>query len=216
MNSMKKRKEYIQLNCQNCNSSFELVPNVYRARLKTRKNFFCSKLCSQKYRIGKSNNINYTPELMLKIKETSKKKKYSTESKYKMIENGKNSKNLFKKGHKIHEIYPELKNNILTTQKKETHWNWKGGIYKEILLLRGTANYINWRKEVFERDNYTCVKCKKRNCYLHAHHIIHFAQIYYQKIQNLMWDTKNGITLCKDCHYLEHKGVNKINYAKTI
>ena len=211
----KRRKPYITLNCKECGIEFDIPPNVYKARLKNSKNSFCSKSCSQVYRRGKPNNINYTEDLLLKMKKAQQNKQYSEESKQRMRENGKNSKTLFKKGHNIHQLYPELKNKILTTQKKESHWNWRGGITKEILALRGTQNYIDWRNTVFKRDNYTCQECGKNKCYLNAHHIVHFAKIYYENKKELFWDTSNGVTLCQECHYKKHTGVRKEIYAKT-
>lgn len=119
MKPFKRRKEYVGLKCEFCNTNFEVAPNLYRSRLKRNKNYFCSKECSQKYRIGKPNNINYTEDLLFKIKKAQQNKFYSEEAKQKMRESGKKSKTLFKKGHNIHKIHPELKNKILTTQKKK-------------------------------------------------------------------------------------------------
>jgi hypothetical protein len=74
--------------------------------------------------------------------------------------------------------------------------NWKGGtsrIYKNGYY---SSEYINWRKNVFERDNYTCQKCGKAE-YVTAHHIKSFA-----KYPELRFEISNGITLCQECHSL--------------
>ena len=60
--------------------------------------------------------------------------------------------------------------------------------------------HIEWRKKVYERDNYTCQRCKAKSgqgkkIYLEAHHIKSWAE--FPKLRN---DVENGITLCKDCH----------------
>jgi hypothetical protein len=60
-----------------------------------------------------------------------------------------------------------------------------------------------WRKKVFERDNYTCQKCNARNgngvsVYLEAHHVKQFA--LYPEIR---YEVSNGLTLCKPCHKQE-------------
>ena len=78
--------------------------------------------------------------------------------------------------------------------------NWKGGISKEIDLIRHSQIGITWRKEIFKRDNYTCQKCGVRGDYLEAHHIKEFA-----RYPELRFETDNGITLCYDCHRRLHK-----------
>jgi 5-methylcytosine-specific restriction endonuclease McrA len=54
---------------------------------------------------------------------------------------------------------------------------------------------------VFDRDNYMCQKCNKSwaKITLNAHHIIHFAKDKSQR-----YNIDNWITLCIDCHRLEH------------
>lgn len=92
----------------------------------------------------------------------------------------------------------------LTHRKKEyfgeRHHLWKGGIE-----TRNTNNfkYRNWRKKVFERDDYTCQYCLERGCYLHAHHIKS-----WDKYLRLRYNLNNGLTLCKSCHYDLHKERN--------
>lgn len=86
---------------------------------------------------------------------------------------------------------------------------YKGGITPLNASIRSSALYTNWRNSVFKRDDWTCVKCKKRGTTLHAHHIIPFYLIlekYNIKTKNqakectLLWDISNGSTLCKQCH----------------
>ena len=81
----------------------------------------------------------------------------------------------------------------------ELNPNWKGGITPENVRVRTSADYLIWRQLVFQRDNYTCQKCKKTKGYLHAHHIKSFA-----KFKELRTELSNGITLCKQCHKKEH------------
>lgn len=66
--------------------------------------------------------------------------------------------------------------------------------------IRRTQELKNWRKSVFERDGYTCQSCGKHGGQLNAHHIIPFS---YDEL--LRTDIGNGITLCKQCHILEHR-----------
>lgn len=66
--------------------------------------------------------------------------------------------------------------------------------------IRNSGDYSEWRKAVFNRDNYTCQKCGKKGGKLNAHHIKPFAR--YPSLRLVI---ENGITLCTDCHKGEHK-----------
>ena len=80
-------------------------------------------------------------------------------------------------------------------QKGERHWNWKGGVMTENQKARRHSKLREWRKVVFERDDYRCYDCGSRGVYLHAHHIYSFA-----KYPRLRFMVENGRTLCKECH----------------
>ena len=82
--------------------------------------------------------------------------------------------------------------------------------------IRESFKYREWVIAVFERDNYTCQKCKIRGGYLEAHHIKAFALILKENnIKTLqdafnceeLWDVNNGITLHEKCHKQEHKEI---------
>lgn len=84
----------------------------------------------------------------------------------------------------------------------ENHWAWKGGISPEHRRIRASGAYLNWRKAVLERDNYTCVFCGDRNYKgrgvtvpLQADHIKPFYLF-----PELRFDVENGRTLCVECH----------------
>lgn len=88
----------------------------------------------------------------------------------------------------------------LGVPSKERHWNWKGGITPENQKERGSWRYSQWRKAVFERDNYTCQKCGKRGGELNAHH-----KKLWANYRDLRFEVSNGITLCAKCHKAVHK-----------
>lgn len=82
----------------------------------------------------------------------------------------------------------------------ENHWNWKGGVSSENAILRNSTEYKDWRKSVFDRDDYTCQKCSASSTILNAHHIKPWA-----KYIDLRFDIDNGVTLCKPCHIEVHR-----------
>lgn len=66
---------------------------------------------------------------------------------------------------------------------------------------RHLIGYQKWRKEVFERDSFSCLKCfRSDDVELNAHHIKNFSQ----EIE-LAIEVDNGATLCKECHLQFHK-----------
>lgn len=75
------------------------------------------------------------------------------------------------------------------------HHNWRGGITPTNRVIRDSLDYKLWRKAVFEKDSYTCNKCKQIGGKLHAHHIKPFAIF-----PKLRFKINNGITLCEKHH----------------
>lgn len=67
---------------------------------------------------------------------------------------------------------------------------------EERMLKRCEPDYLKWRKEVFDRDKYTCQCCgDNRGGNLVAHHIYNFKDF-----KELRLCVKNGITFCEECH----------------
>ena len=82
----------------------------------------------------------------------------------------------------------------------EKAYNWKGGISYGHKTGYYSSQYKEWRKKVFERDNYICQDCgicsgNGKTAYLTAHHIKSFA-----KYPELKFEVSNGKTLCEECH----------------
>lgn len=75
--------------------------------------------------------------------------------------------------------------------------NWKGGITNKLNILRHIPEYYEWRKLVYERDNYECQICgvKGNGKNLNANHIKRFVDN-----PSLRHEPNNGITLCVECH----------------
>ena len=110
----------------------------------------------------------------------SKKKKYCSRKCF-----GKHRSDLIKEGKSLP---PPM-------HKKDDCWNWKGGTSRGYKTGYYSQKYINWRRDIFIRDEFTCRGCGKKHIYITAHHIKSFA-----KYPELRFDIKNGKTLCEECH----------------
>lgn len=103
---------------------------------------------------------------------------------------------------KIHMRAKKYSEKYQSVQESE----WSGFLTPEQTRIRGSAEYAEWRKAVFKRDNYTCQCCVARSCAghpvtLHAHHLDGFALN-----KHLRFDINNGITLCCNCHDIRVDG----------
>lgn len=78
--------------------------------------------------------------------------------------------------------------------------NWKGGVTLAKQKERHSVQAVQWRKEVFTRDNFTCQICGKVGGNLNAHHIKKWADY-----PELRYEVNNGITLCERCHRNVHR-----------
>ncbi|WP_180554177.1 HNH endonuclease, partial [Staphylococcus haemolyticus] len=72
-----------------------------------------------------------------------------------------------------------------------------------IVINRNDSLVRRWRKKVIERDK-KCVKCGSVK-HLNAHHISHWS---YDPIHRV--NVNYGVTLCKNCHALEHLEIDKL------
>jgi len=81
--------------------------------------------------------------------------------------------------------------------ENSVHWK---GTTDERRLMMGRYEYRMWRKEVFERDKWSCVECgriRKRGdrVILNADHIKPWSLYPATRL-----DVDNGRTLCQECH----------------
>jgi len=69
------------------------------------------------------------------------------------------------------------------------------GISSENEKQRKSGLYKQWRRAVFQRDNFTCQECGQHGGILNADHIMPFFLF-----PTLRFDVENGRTLCRACH----------------
>ena len=164
--------------------------------------------CSNKYRVG-MNHHSWGKKLSEKHK-----KKISNSLKGRTIPEAQTLKlALFNKGRRksidarIRMSLGKTKEKIFTGFKEEFNKR-----------IRHLAEFLKWRKSILERDNYHCQNCGKTNCYLEVHHIIPYSKII--RIFNiktleeatkcdLLWDLRNGITYCRECHIKLDSNIRK-------
>jgi len=83
------------------------------------------------------------------------------------------------------------------SKRGENHWRW----YKDRTKLkkqedRRTSAVHEWRKNIYERDNWECrINNKECNGRIEAHHILNWVDY-----PELRYDINNGVTLCKYHH----------------
>lgn len=107
-----------------------------------------------------------------------------------------------RKGKTYEEIYGEDRAKQEVKQRQETHRARAKGKPRRIDVRprQGISfEYNEWRKAVFQRDNFTCQRCGQRGGRLQAHHIKAWA-----KYPELRYDVANGITYCVECHKQHH------------
>lgn len=146
---------------------------------------WCTDVCALRYR-NKNNNPSKTDVAKTKISAYAKLRGVS------------------------HMKTPECLRKLSATISGENHWNWQGGKTKENKRRRNLAEYKQWRNQIFERDNYTCVFCKSRGVYIEADHIKPWSLF-----PELRLDLSNGRTLCKPCHSQTETYMGRISTYKT-
>lgn len=93
-------------------------------------------------------------------------------------------------------ISKALKGKPKLFNRGEGNVNWAGGVTSEYNKIRSSLEYKEWRRKIFERDNFTCKNCgDNKGGNLHAHHIKPFAFFPDER-----FSINNGQTLCETCH----------------
>lgn len=161
---------------KNCTICTKVIRKTYETNLDWERRQFCSVSCR-----AKSPRSKWVKE---KISNSCKERGIGTwmSGKTRAIES------TLKQREKMLELVASGKHNF-----------WKGGISvftrSERANFQSTFEYKQWRKSVFERDDFTCQICDKRGGWLEADHIKSYA-----KYPTMRLEVENGRTLCRPCH----------------
>ena len=132
------------------------------------------------YRLGKYSGENHPLYGKHRSEETKEKLRIANKGKW----SGENNP-MYGKGYKIKGENNPRYNPNLTQEERE--------------LGRNIDGYVEWRNEVFKRDNWTCQCCGK-NGDINAHHLNGYNWDKEHRV-----DIDNGVTLCEDCHREFHQ-----------
>jgi len=96
-----------------------------------------------------------------------------------------------------------------TRFKGEKHHFWNPDLTDEDRQIgRNYNEYYEWRRKIYERDNYECQICGS-NDNLQAHHLNAFAKYKDQRT-----DPSNGVLLCRSHHLDYHSRYGRGNNTK--
>ena len=223
-NKISKQNIKIKVSCLNCGREFEKYPSQILKRN------FCSKQCSLGYNsvtckcdnCGKNIKIANNQYILSKHHYCSNECRYIGFSKYYSGENNTNYSSdnysilncmYCNKEYKVLSCTVGRRKNNFCSKDCKNKWqseNIRGINHpnynpnkteQERLIRRSYTDYWDWRKAVYERDNYTCQCCGDNKGHnLVAHHCFNYAEY-----EDLRTDINNGITLCDNCHKEFHK-----------
>ena len=184
--SNSKRNSKISVQCSNCGKTFE----IYKSTMKNsdgtiKKNFYCCQECKaehQKTLLCGNNNPRWNSE------------EVQCEQCGKIIHRKKSKIN----NNKHHFCSQECK----SKWQQENLCGENKPLYDPTISQedrekgRIIEGYNEWRREVYERDNYTCQCCgDNKGGNLNAHH-----KDGYNWCEERRTDVNNGVTLCDKCH----------------
>ena len=179
------KQKRVIVKCSICGKEKE----VYEHRIKHQKDFYCSDDCK-----NKGYSLKYTGENNKKYKKIKcncdicNKQFILNECEFKKYNHLYCSKECRYKGVSVFysgENHPSYNHNKPLEER---------------LKDRKYIEYYEWRKNVYEKDNYTCQCCGDNKGHnLVAHHILNYSE--HEEIRT---NINNGITLCKTCHKLFH------------
>ena len=217
--SIEKHKKQVTFNCEYCGKEYSRTKSYFEER----EHHFCSKECRYKWQ---ENQVTFNCDYCGKECSVNK-------SKFDRCEHHFCSRECCDKFHRtqvtfnceycgkecsVTKSYFEGREHHFCS--KECHDKWKKGennpswnpniTDEERNKGRLIEGYTEWRKAVYERDNYTCQCCGKHGGSLNAHHLNSY---HWDKEHRT--DINNALTLCENCHKEFHKIYGKRNNTIT-
>jgi hypothetical protein len=202
--------------CKQCGKEFFISPS----RLKDRQGKFCSKECylnnnSKKLVVCRQCGVEFFVRQYL-----ADKRKFCSHKCSEIYQCGINN-NFYGKHHSIitrNKIGSLAKQRFQDPEfrKKvsgENSSQWKGGISTIKKLIRECAQMYEWKKKVFDRDNYIDWYTGIKGGVLNVHHIKPISKIIKENNIKTMddafnchdlWDMNNGITMSEISHKWHH------------
>lgn len=218
MDCLKAYKPMKKLICKECNKEFEVSESYYNKQCKRGQE---PKFCSVNCRVNNKRRDKYMMKCSICGKEIWSKNYIENKccskecrDKYLDLNNRVNTVCKF--------CGKQITINKYSFDNNNTHFcnincfnsyrTIKRESYKEVShYLRSSNEYNVWRLKCLKRDKYKCSKCDSKEN-LHVHHKTSLYEICENydmnldiiKTSNEFNDTNNGVTLCTDCHALEH------------
>lgn len=184
------RKTGNTVNCSNCNKEIY----VNKSNLLKGKEHYCNKECMFEHRqktgfYKKENNPNYKGGDVEVVCTYCNISYEINRSKHTGSINQGNSNFFCCKEH-----YNIWRSENLIGEKAYNYKEPEDRITPLSKLERRKIEVLNWKIQVFIRDNRTCIICGSKEK-INAHHIMSFAKNIEQRT-----DINNGVTLCNCCH----------------
>ncbi len=216
-----KRQGPIKIKCTECGKEFGTWPFI----LAKRENHFCSTKCMGAWNTKNRPRHKLTPsqkEAFFRGKEKWAQTKGKSEEHRKKMSDVSKSLGLIPPSRKgMHNSLEHRKKQSIALKGRRKE-NPISPLYS---LIRKNRKSIEWRQQVFIRDNFTCRRCGAKSgngktVYLEAHHITAFSVLMKEAIKYMplldayeaamaydpLWDIGNGETLCQDCHDQTRQG----------
>ena len=216
-------KNRVNLNCAECNISFEII----KCRENKSLRHFCSASC-RNIACGRAKRLNKYPKVigicqqckgaivanyMAMDKPTRKFCSFACATTFRNLTDNPT----WRADVRVKLSQPRPNGHYEWSEDRRIKWAeslkgdkchfWRGGLTDENRGHRNSVYYALWREKVFERDNWTCQICNVRGgVILNADHIKPWS-----KFPELRFELSNGRTLCLDCHKQTDTFGGKVN-----